>query len=302
MKALQTVIGAAIAAIGVLPGADAAPVTIFQTISLGQLLKDSSTSVHFDVGGLLASQGLSPQDISSASLVVYGVSDPDYQARYTQYGEYHNQPQLTYMSGYTFYYKENIDIPVNATCYDWYTGEPYSCVLHQMGRVTRSVTTYHYNTSALRQNSVMHVDNIADRMTVTAGSSTAVATASTTTSSSTAYGDWVLDLHQGGYDIGWGDSYSQYRDVYQAISGDLRVSMGLDSESLTNLMLDGMLDIGIAAFGQFALLSASLTFSADSTSGLNPATEVPEPNSALLTASALAALLALRARQRGESK
>jgi hypothetical protein len=63
------------------------------------------------------------------------------------------------------------------------------------------------------------------------------------------------------------------------------------------LTLDGLLGIGVSAFGQFSLQSASLTFLAEQIS-TTPSSTVPEPGSIALSASALAALLALRRRRR----
>jgi hypothetical protein len=143
----------------------------------------------------------------------------------------------------------------------------------------------------------MHVDSVADQMTVTAGATSASDTASNVTNSATPFGAQVSDGTGGDYYGGYQYYYSQYRDTYQAISGPLQVSMGLDAVALADLALDGLLGIGVSAFGQFSLQSASLTFTAEQ-AGISQGGSVPEPGSIALSATALAALLALRRRRR----
>jgi len=291
-KPKQTGISAALAVLGaVAMPASATPVTMTETVSLGQLLSGNSTNVQFSISSLLISQGYAPTDVISGDLVVYGLSDPSYGAATAQpYSGYN----VTGTTSHTAYYPYYVSGYTSCGWWSCYYSPGYTAY------APYSVTDY-YET---RNRDILHQDNVADVMQVTVGGTTASATADQTVHAANPYNPATSDGYVCTYD-GYGNCVyhyrsSQERDVYDAIYGPLQQSLVLDLLALQDIWGDGILDVGVGApTGQFVLKSAQLTIQADHVS---PKQTVPEPGTLSLVGAAIAAGTLARRRRRTDPK
>jgi hypothetical protein len=284
-----TKLAGALVAAGTAAGVSAAPVTVSQTLNLGQLLSGGSTALHFDLGSTLSSQNLESQQVLSGSLMVYGVSDASYGGGVTQYGGYMLESQTSFTAFYQYggggYYV--------CTSYSWWSG---GC------NGGYYVPAYYYpvqgvNHTFLRSDDVVYTDNTVDTMSVHAGNTTQTGSDSTVTDSATAYGPWSLTGQFNNGQYGTDTYYDQSRNVYHAISGALSVDMSLDSLALSSFATSGILDASVSApSGQFRLDQAVLTLQVDNT----PPGSLPEPATLALTATAALGLVAARRRRKPE--
>lgn len=288
MKKKNHAIGGVVAFLGAASVAHAVPVQLSQTVSLGELLQNNSTSVQFDLTTLLLNGGFNPQDVQSGTLVVYGLSDPSYQTTANPYGAYFvsSQSQRTVQYSYTYY---------SGGCYYSSWGGGY-CYYYP---VTGYSSYYVVDQNLLRQRDISHVDNVADVMTVTAGGSSASDTADQVANSTGSYGNTNYEGSGGDYYNGYRYYYNQQRDVYESISGPLSVSMELDGDALQDLGQDGLLGIGVSAIGQLSLRSARLDIWAEAPPVVTVESRngVPEPGTLALGGAALGALALARRRR-----
>lgn len=264
----------------------AAPVLVTETLSLNELLSGNATSIQFNVASLLASQGLTPAGIQSGTLVVYGLSDPNFGAAASQpYGAYQvDGPAGSHTASYTYYVGGSYSCGWWSTCYYSYPVTGYY-----------SVTDY----SETRSRDVLHVDNVADQMNVSVGSSSASDTASQILNITDAYKPSTYDGSVGGGANPIYYQYSRERDVYEAVYGTLQSSLALDSVAIQDIAADGILNALVSApVGQFNLLTAELSVWADA---VQTNSSVPEPGSLALAGLALAAGSATRIRYKKKS-
>lgn len=249
-------------AIGSAIAAQASPVLVSETVSLGQVLNGNSSNFQFDLSAALASRGLSAGGALSGSLVVYGVSDASYNSvSGPVFGNYQSANYSTFIAYYS-----------GSCYYSWWGGS--SCYYYPV---------YGSQTDMLRSGDVMHQDTVADTMAVHTGGSQATDTVDQWISSATGYGGWNYEgqYNNGGYN--YTTYYDRQRDVYQALQGSLEVDLGLDALALGDLKSDGVLNFDVAAsVGQFRLLSATLNVQVDDAAG-----RLPEPGSLALVATAV---------------
>jgi hypothetical protein len=249
-------------ALGSAIAAQASPVLVSETITLGQVLNGNSGNFQFDVSAALASRGLTAGGALSGSLVVYGVSDASYNSVSAPvFGSY----QTASYSSYIAYY--------SGSCYySWWGGS--SCYYYPV---------YGSQTDMLRSGDVTHRDSVGDTMAVSAGGSQATDTVDQWVTWASGYSGWNYE----GQGYNGGNSYTTYynrqRDVYEALQGSLEANLGLDALALGDLQSDGVLSFGVAAStGQFRLLSATLNVLVD-----DAPNRVPEPGTLALVAAAV---------------
>lgn len=249
-------------AVGSALAAQAAPVLVSETVTLGQVLNGNSGNFQFDLNAALASRGLAAGGALSGSLIVYGISDASYNSNSAPvFGAYQTVSSSTYVAYYS-----------GGCYYSWWGGS--SCSYYPV---------YATSSEQLRSGDVLHRDTIADTMTVQAGGSQGSDTVDQQTSSTGAYGAWNYEGQTGGYYGGYTTYYNRQRDVYEALQGSLEVGLGLDALALGDLKDDGVLSFDVAAtVGQFRLLSATLNVQVDDA----PPGRLPEPGTLGLLAAA----------------
>lgn len=279
-----TCIGVA-AALGAAVAAQAATVTVTHTLSLDQLLDDKGTTLQFDLSSVLSAQGLQPQQVLSGALVVFGVSDASYGAGAPQpWGPYQTLSSSSYLAYYS------------GSCY--YSTWGFSrCYYYPV---------YGSTTELGRSRDVLYQDAVADRMLVGLGTSQAFDTVDQHGSSTGTYGAWTyVDTVTSGLDRTV--YYDRARDTYDALYGDLSVTLAMDAAALQDFATDGALQADVLMqAGQARLQGATLSVVVDDTPPVLVATTptgpnaVPEPDSmTLVAAAALAGGLAWRRRRRG---
>lgn len=282
-------LSAALALLGA-ASAQATPLTVSQTVTLSELLSGASTGISFNINSQLAAAGRDPAGILSADLVVFGYSDAQYNpAQAEPYSGYEvtGTSSRTVSVPYTYYYYSP-----GSCYYSWwggsycYSGYSYSYT---------SYYTYAVNdTTTVRSRDILHTDDVADTMVVSAGNTSATASASAHTTQADPYGALVYERTDGDYNNGWIYRYNRERDVYDAISGEIETVLHLDAAALADLGADGTIDALVgASAGSFRLTSASLTAVVD-------ASVVPEPGTLGLMGLAVAGGIA--ARRRGRKK
>lgn len=247
-------------AMGSALAAQAAPVLVTESMTLGQVLNGNAGNFQFDLNAALASRGLVAGGAMSGTLVVYGISDASYNSNSAPvFGAYQAVSSSTYVAYYS-----------GGCYYSWWGGG--SCYYYPV---------YATSTDALRDGDVMHRDTVADTMSVQAGGSQGSDSADQLLTSTGAYGGWNYEgQSNSGYN--YTRYYNRQRDVYEALQGGLEVDLGLDGLALGDLKDDGVLSFDVAAtVGQFRLLSATLNVQVDDAAG-----RLPEPGTLALLATA----------------
>jgi hypothetical protein len=269
--------------------AQATPITVSDTVTLGNLLQNTSDVVRYDASNLLASSGLSANELLSGSLVVYGLSNIDYQTNVGGYGGYATTGSSSRFVSVPYTYYTYVYVPGHSyscgfggwsTCY--YGGYGYS--VQQTGYYGALV----YDYTETRQREIDHLDT-QDTMTVSVGGATASAVDSVVAHSR----DYSAPVYQySDYYGPYSSTYTYYQqdvNVYDSVSGPLQLSLALDALALTSLRDNGYIDIDVSAAGQFTLESIKFTASAAA---------VPEPASITLALAGVAAFGASRLRKK----
>ncbi len=279
--ASKKILGGIAALVGA-TAAQAAPVTVSSTVSLGNLLQGGAQqNLQFNLNGLLAEQGVQGSDVMSGVLTVYGLSNPSYQDSTDPYSAYYRTgtsshqvwQSYTYYTGYSY----------SCGFWGWSTCYGYS---QQTGYYSYQVQDETWTHDRTRH----HIDNVADRMEVKAGSTTASATANVVQDYVNPYGNPTFERTEGSWEYGYDYLYARERDHYKSISGPLKVTIELDQLALSDLWGDGILNIGIsAALGQFILSEARLEATAEA---------VPLPGTLALAAIGMAAMAGARRRRK----
>jgi hypothetical protein len=262
--ALTVATGAAFMAQGV----HAIPMTVVHNVDLGggTPLSNSGSgfSGQFNIVDLLPGSGSfnQPLDVLFANVQAFGYSAAQTTTSYSTAGSYSRDYYSPYYrTAYsTYYYSYRCGFAGWSTCYGSYTYSYYVIAgYRQTGRYTRDILRTYVS------------DPVADTMRVDAG----VQTASDTVDRTTSYTDTSS--------YGSGSYRTDYiRTTQEDISsGPLSIDMVLDSNSLLDLSLDGLLDFNVAATqGNFMLTGLSLTAQVQSNPRANSA--VPVPATALL--------------------
>jgi hypothetical protein len=265
--------------------ASTTPITVTDTVSLGQLLSGNGATLQFDINAALAAQGASAEDIVSGNLIVYGVSDPSYQTTDQTPGPY----QVTGTSTrnvtlpYTYYTEETGWYSYSCGLFDWSTC--YSSYTYYIGPFTGYYAAVVTDTTEVASQVISNTDNVTSTMQISAGASTANASDSLM-SSSTSEGPLALQNTTGSEDAGYTYYYIQETDTYQAISGPITDTLSLNSAALSELTSSGQLNVGISALsGQFDVGSMELDLL------------VPEPGTGSLVVGAIAAMALVRRRK-----
>lgn len=255
---------AGIAILACAAAAQAAPVSLSATLALSDHLHlGQNKAVQLNVNSLLAGLGVGSAAITSGTLTVRGDSSGVF--------------------GYAGF---------NSSGYQQ-TGSSQRNVrvcLPFLGCSNRSVTDT-VNTADVTHN---YLDAIADTMRVRAGNSVA--------SDSADWHDSYADFGNPQQDMTLGTSLTGYnvyrhrsRDRNSGYSGELSISLALDSLALGDLSSDGVLGLNIwSSLGHFDLSSVRLDFTVEKSGGA--ANEIPLPGSLLLAGLGLAALGGARRR------
>jgi len=294
MKKTSSGLHLAVVAAGAIASVPAAagPVAISQTVTLNTLIQSSAGStLSFDLSGFLSSQGYAASEVVGGQVSVFGFSEASYgPAANDPYSGYNVQTvnSGSHTGWYSYYVQGYSSCSWWGGCYyygGYYAWAPY--------------TIYDYQQTSDRD--VRHVDAVADQMQVTAGTTSATATASTQLSSATGFGSYLYDgreytnCYNG--NCSYTDKYHRERDVYSAVYGALDTTLALDAAALIDLRGDGQLSLGLAApVGQFSVSAVSFDLVVQHAQSLMhnnlSAAQVPEPSGLPLTAVALASALA----------
>lgn len=283
----------ALMALGSAGAASAAPVTATQTLSLSELLSGgSATSLVFDLSSTLSGMGLSPDQVMSGNLVVYGVSDPQYGSPVggawsplTVIGTY------SYLSHYAYagggYYV--------CTSWSFWSGNCNGGYYVPASYVPVYVPGTSYGT----ERDMLFTDQIVDRMDVLAGETTTSGAVGAQPTTHTTYSAYTYMA--GSYATN-AIYFSRERNAYSGFSGSLMVDMDLDVMALTDLRSDGILEASVSAgIGQFRLGDAILTLTLDDVS--TPSSTVPLPGTLPLALAGLGlAGLSIRRKRRRDSE
>lgn len=273
--------------------AQATPISMSDTVTLGSLLNNQSTTIHYDATNLLAAQGLTRADVTSGSLVVYGLSDVSYQTSADPYGAYFvsGSSQRAVAVPYTYYqtvYVQGSPYSCgfwgNSTCYNSYTYQQQYTGYYYFG-----VTDY----SETEQRNIEHRDTV-DTMTVSVGATSGSTQDSVVGHTVGAYGAASQQYSSGGGYYSNYTYYNQERDVYDSVSGPLELALVLDAMALQHLRDTGFIDITVGAGGQFSLQSIGVSM----TGSAADRNAVPEPASIILSLTGMAALAATRRRKK----
>jgi hypothetical protein len=284
-------------------GAAADPITLTETIDLNQALTagNGSATGLFDINSLLPTTGnyAAPLNLISATVSVYGYSNPQANQIVSGYSAYQQTGQTNYYytyyqleSGYYYYY-------YISGYYAYYCGWGDTC--YYTNYAEGEAYYYYYSpetgyatvTTETAYNTVTNLDNTTDTAAVTAGADTLTASdqetvtnfGSTTAfqSSSSSGGGSTSYYYQTNY-------YTSTDTIDDYISGALSATEALSAASLALLSENGQLSYSVdASSGQFELTQLTLTVT------LDQSVAVPEPGSLSVFGFGLL-LLALRAR------
>jgi hypothetical protein len=284
LTAALALIGAASAPV------QATPVSVTQTISLSELLAGNSTGISFNINQQLAASGQGAAGIQSGDLVVYGFSDAQYTTTPEQYSGY----EVTGTSSHSVTVPYTYSYYSPGYCYySWWSGTHCYSGYYSYATGYYSYGVTDYNT--LRSRDILHLDDVADTMVVTAGADSATGSASEHSTLAGAYGNATYERTDGDAYNGYYYRYNRERDVYDSVAGSIQTTLHLDASALADLTADGIMDALVGAtVGSFTLTSASLTVMADTA----PPAGVPEPGTLALMGLAAAGGLAARRRSK----
>lgn len=269
--------------------AEATPVTISQTLSLGTLLNGGgSVPGLFDINALAASAGVTGNyEVQAAQVIGYGYSDILYSNSYQ--GRYTDSSSAYYYSTvggyYTYYYPVYYSYSYSCGSWGWSTCYAYGAYYQQayapyyVGAVNHDI----YQSDQYNHNSP------GATMEFTAG--TAVQTDSSPYSlANTNYGNYSYSYSQYNYsNNGYDYYYLRNVDSYSGAYGPLTAAVALGAADLTNASQTGQIDFNFASLsGRFTANSVSLTATIEA---------VPEPGTLLVFGASLLALLATRRRK-----
>lgn len=254
---------AGIAALVCAAQVQAAPMPLTTNLSAADhLVAGSGKSYAFDINSLLTSNGLSAAAIAFGQLTVTGHSDAVYGSNWDTFGNY-------VLTGTSYHY--NAGACNHGNCY--VPDRTY----------TKSGTSNHF-------------DFTSDTMLVTVGDTTGSDT-SEWQESSTAF-TTTLDKKSGSDRYGW-NYYNTYGNVhYGSYSGDLSVTLNLDSKAIADIVKDGILSLSVwGSNGQFNIDNMRLNLLAIDLPTPPADAKIPVPTSLLLTGLGLAVLATVRRRR-----
>lgn len=239
--------------------AHAAIVTITDTISIGALESagGGTLSGTFNINGLVAAGLNEPYNILSATMTGFGFSDINYSAPVAA-----NYTGYQYNGVYTYTYYVNVPYTYSYSC-----GWGATCY----GTSFYSQQQSNTSTNFLQSHDVLHIDNVADQLTISAAGTSATGTASTSYSATGGYGSESLTSVLAG--IGY-FYYDRQRDVYSAQYGETDATTALGAGALSALSSTGLLDYTVSVpTGQVTVNSVQLSVTYDNA-------PIPEPTSA----------------------
>ncbi len=251
-----------IAALGFAASAQALPTALTANLTAADhFVSGVSKSYEFNVNGLLLGQGLSSNAISFGQLTVFGHSDAAYNLNTESFGNY----SLTKTSSHT-----NAGACNHGDC---------------------TVLDYTYS----RTGSTYSWDLTSDTMKVSVGDTSS----SDTSEWQESWSGFSTSTTKTGSDrFGWKYYETTSNAYHGGYSGDLSVTLSLDSKALSDIMQDGILNLSIfGSRGQFNVDSLRLNLLAVDLP-LPPAdARIPVPTSLFLTGLGLAALATVRRRK-----
>ena len=253
---------AGIAALVCAANVHALPMSLTKNVAAGDLLvSGTGKTFEINVNDLLAGNSLSSSSISLGQLTVFGHSDAVYQSQFDDFGNYKFTGTRSHFNA--------------------------GACNHGVCSVTDNVYT--------RTGSSYHYDNVSDTMKVTVGDSSD----SDTTGLQQRYerATTTEDKRDGSARWGWKIYETASDDFYRSYSGDLSVTLDLDSKALSDIINDGILSLSIFGVrGQFNVDSLRLDLLANMPVPADD-NQVPVPTSLLLTGLGLAALGTMRRRK-----
>lgn len=283
--------GIMVAALGA-TGAQAGLISVSETISLNQVLNGGSTSALFNIGSILDARNLQTTSIVSGSVAAYGASEAFYNREEPQPYSAYNVTETSQRTVSRSYYRSgyrscSYSSWGSSSCY-YYPGQTYTYY-----------TTVQDQT-LLRSRDILNIDDVADTLEVSAGGVSATDSVDQLSTSTSPYGEPQFDGSAGSDSYGYSYYYSQERDTYEAIFGELEVLLDLEPGGLNELRTDGKLNVGLSALlGQMYLSDLTLTLQVDDNS--EPVT-VPEPGSLALFGISASAMASFALRRRRKHK
>lgn len=251
-----------IAALVFAASAQAIPTALTATqTAADHFVSGGAKAYAFNVNDLLAGQGLNSNAISFGQLTVFGHSDAAYNLNADAFGSY----SLTKTSTHT-----NAGACNHGDC-----------------------TVFDYTYS--RTGSTYAWDLTSDTMKVTVGD----ASSSDTSEWQESWSGFSTSTTKSGSErFGWNYFETTSNAYHGGYSGDLSVTLSLDSKALNDIMQDGILNLSIfGSRGQFNVDSLRLNLLAVDLPLPAADARVPVPTSLLLTGLGLAALATMRRRK-----
>jgi hypothetical protein len=289
-----------LAAQGIVCAAAADPITVTETIPLGQTLTAGGATFNgaFNIDSLLPATGYyaAPLNILSAVVALYGYSSPQTTSTLNSYS-YASNGTGQYFQYTVTYWQGNSNGVYYYNCYWGCYSYAYSYSYTGTGTVYDNVST----------DNITAQDSTVDTASITAGTTSLTGSDSVTSAYAGGYGYYQGSYYGGGYyysgyNYNYGIPYSSsegstYEDVnfdnYNTTDsgyfGALQATGSLDAVSIAELSQGGILDFSVsAANGQFTPSDVTITVTLDQS--------VPEPGALSIFGFSLL-LLALRARQ-----